>query len=267
MLLVNAGLMNAQCPTISGPSTMTVGTSYNFSVTSGSAQCTDCYDWDIVSGSASITGSDQNNTFTITPTAAGSVQVCVNYITESGCVNCCKTVTAEPACNIASVNFAFNKVSPNSYWLAASPNNASYTYSWTVTYSDGTVLNYTGLNVYNVEVCHNDFGLVSITLTVTSAGCPGGKSKTVNYNQFPDNCSGRRAGVSPNPVHDMLHLQLDDPIDYTVTLHDTNGNLLKTFTRKDGKHLNISDLKKGIYIVRITDGERKEISTDKIVKE
>lgn len=266
VFLAGFGSANAQCPTISGPAVLVVGTNATFSVTSGSAQCADCYDWDFT-GSATIVGSDQNNTFTITPTATGTVSVCVNYITEGGCVDCCKDFST---CNIPSVNFAFSKItSPDNYWLAATPINASYTYYWEVEYSDGTILPYYGANVYDITTCYNDFGLVSITLKITSAGCPGGKTKKVNYYDYPDDCSTRRprTGVLPNPAHDMLNLQMDMPIQYTVSILDTNGNLMKTFTEKDGKQLNISSLKKGIYIVRITDGERKEIFIDKIVKE
>jgi hypothetical protein len=261
-----AGLItaHAQCPTITGPTSMLVGQAYTFSVNAGSAQCTDCYDWDATASLMSIPGSDQNNTVTINANSAGSGTVCVNYITETGCVSCCINVVITDPCAFTP-NFSLTKVSPNSYWLGATPNNVLYTYTWTVTYWDGTVLTFSGRNVYGVEICHNGSGLHTVTLTITSADCPTGKSKTTTYD-YPVNCVAR-AGVTPNPVGHLLHILVPENAKFNGSIRDIDGNVVKTFNDKDGLTVNVSGLKKAIYIVKLVDENGKEISTDKIVKE
>jgi hypothetical protein len=104
LLLVSVFAM-AQC-TITGPSgPYQVGQSYTFSV-SQTAQCADCYDWD-VSGPVSITSSDQNQSVTIQVTGNGSFSLCVNYIDEEGCHSCCFNGTAGIACCIPYLDSYF----------------------------------------------------------------------------------------------------------------------------------------------------------------
>jgi aminopeptidase YwaD len=53
--------------------------------------------------------------------------------------------------------------------------------------------------------------------------------------------------VYPNPVKDVLHLQLDSSIkDFTFEVTDLNGR--KILSIKNQKDVNVSSLKSGVYI-------------------
>lgn len=78
---------------ILGPSSLLVDDQavYTVDIT---AQCTDCYDWDI-SGDGIIVGSDQNSSVAIQATGAGSITLSVTVFTEDGCVECCTIIEVE----------------------------------------------------------------------------------------------------------------------------------------------------------------------------
>lgn len=69
---------------ITGPSTLASGSSATYSIPSV-AQCSSCYDWDIVSGDASFLTSDQSNSVTIKANSSNPFTVRVIYMSEDGC--------------------------------------------------------------------------------------------------------------------------------------------------------------------------------------
>lgn len=73
------------------------------------------------------------------------------------------------------------------------------------------------------------------------------------------------SSVYPNPVVDSFNMNLSSKFNVgnvSVTLTDLTGKTVKTFGAADS--YNVSDLPKGVYVVKITDGKNTE--TKKIVK-
>ncbi len=73
------------------------------------------------------------------------------------------------------------------------------------------------------------------------------------------------SAVYPNPVVDSFNVNLSSKFkssNVTVTVTDLTGKTVKTFGAADS--YNVSELPKGVYVVKITDGKNTE--TKKIVK-
>jgi len=71
-----------------------------------------------------------------------------------------------------------------------------------------------------------------------------------------------QVSLYPNPVKDMLHIETATKIK-SVNIYGVLGNLVLTSTSKE---INVSDLGKGIYMVKVQDADNN-ISTKKIIKE
>ncbi len=98
-LIIFSFQVNAQC-NISGPSTVNLGTSATFSIPN-LGQCTQCYDWDVLSSNINITSSDMNNNVTILATSIGQAHLRVTYFDENGCQTCdinFEVVPTPPVC-------------------------------------------------------------------------------------------------------------------------------------------------------------------------
>lgn len=78
--------------------------------------------------------------------------------------------------------------------------------------------------------------------------------------------------IFPNPAHDFVNLQLSNAIKghFEVEIYGMNGRKIRqfSFTKSDSffqKKLNISDLKKGTYLLKIVNEEEQLIR--KIIKQ
>jgi hypothetical protein len=70
--------------------------------------------------------------------------------------------------------------------------------------------------------------------------------------------------VYPNPVSEVLHISMDNrPDAYEVFIQDMNGRLVMQSTDVD--RLDVSQLQRGVYMVRIT--VNGEVVTRKFIKE
>lgn len=100
-------LSTAQC--LTGPTSLASGSSATYSIPSV-AQCTSCYDWDIVSGDASFLTSDQNNSVTIRANSSGPFTIKVIYLSESGCQTYCEQIinSSPSSCCLPELNSYFN---------------------------------------------------------------------------------------------------------------------------------------------------------------
>ena len=75
-------------------------------------------------------------------------------------------------------------------------------------------------------------------------------------------CRGASTSVYPNPVDDVLNIELDAPDDnaraqitYDVRLYDGQGNMVRQQKAKGGTvEFNVSNLPNGIYYLHIYDG-------------
>ncbi len=115
---------------------------------------------------------------------------------------------------------------------------------------------------------YSDFYYYIVTL---SNDC--GESTMEGYIPFDkDDCNGKheKVSVSPNPVHDYLHLSLNPAFTHNgvmkkVKIHDQFGNL-KSQMEMIGNELeiDISHLKVGQYFLRIV--SQSEVATQKFIK-
>ena len=73
-----------------------------------------------------------------------------------------------------------------------------------------------------------------------------------SVNANPINMSNQ-IKISPNPVSDFLAIETDISDIEKIQIFDVNGQLVKTTSKLN---IDISDLKKGSYIVEIQSGEK-----------
>lgn len=115
---------------------------------------------------------------------------------------------------------------------------------------------YDGQDVYIAIHCTTDDGLLLMFDDFVVTG-----QETVGINDYKT----ASASVFPNPVADTFQINLSSKFDsenVSVTITDMLGKNVMTFKAVDS--YNISDLSKGVYMVKITDGNYG--STQKIVK-
>lgn len=71
--------------------------------------------------------------------------------------------------------------------------------------------------------------------------------------------------VYPNPVSDVLNVDYNENIS-NLTVYDLSGRSVKSFTTNNSNNsIDVSDLKSGIYMLRI-ETENKKVSTVKFIK-
>lgn len=249
--------LHSQC--ITGPSTLAYGESGNYSIPA-LGQCNACYDWDIISGTASITGGDTLRNITIQATAVGTFVIKVTYFDEDGCHDCYDTVVVPtPPCDINQSGIYFvnllGDVNLKFYTMPQGiPDNFSY--EWTFTYNDLSTSWSYDKEPYIPVPCDNT--IKHAYVKITSAVC----IKEINKNWNPGICgtegmSGRSAQsgtaitVSPNPTTGIVNFSGKGLEQYTVDIFDHTG---KPVIQKAAitKSINISKQKSDVYIYIIT---------------
>ncbi|MEI6435103.1 MAG: T9SS type A sorting domain-containing protein, partial [Bacteroidota bacterium] len=169
-------------PTITGPSSVCVGTTSNVYTTEAGMTG---YTWSVAAG-GNITSGGASNAITVTWTTAGAKTVCVNYTNTSGCT------AAAPTCYNVTVN-AIPTPTITGPATVCQGATATYTtqpgmtnYIWT--FSGGGTLVSGGTPTSNtITISWNIVGNQAVTVNYTS-GCPG--SAPVTYN----------VTVNPTPV-------------------------------------------------------------------
>ncbi|MGC4039888.1 MAG: T9SS type A sorting domain-containing protein [Flavobacterium sp.] len=266
----------SQC-TITGKTSIGNGSTQTYSVPSTLGQCSECYDWDIVSGNITqVSTSDQNNTFSIKATGLGAFQICVTYFDETGCHQCCLSGTTV-ACDITGTTINdVNQLGSAEVAFYVTPPNTPYTptgfsYLWTFTFADGSTANSTS-QVGKVDIdCSNRVRTVSVV--ITSALCTKTITKTYglgNGGTDPGICgtsgmSKMGINVYPNPAKSNLNFEGKNLDQFKVTFYNEKGDVVIK-ERKLEKSFSIENLKPGIYVYQITNanGDKQE---GKIVKE
>ena len=169
------------------------------------------------------------------------------------------------------------------------PLNSGASISWSVSPNDGWAgwynpyspnLDYvkvkfmSGANTYGPP---EDSYLLTVNITLYS-GCTAQATKWIDFRTS----KGGSAAVYPNPVSDILYIDLDqialeptltdskqlkDPL-YDVRLYDDQGNLLRQTTAKGGiVEFNVATLPNGIYYLHIFNGIDPKPDVSQIVVE
>jgi len=61
--------------------------------------------------------------------------------------------------------------------------------------------------------------------------------------------------VYPNPTNGILHLSKGISESSTIEIYDSSGRLQKSFTNVSASEININEMKSGVYLLKIIDGE------------
>jgi hypothetical protein len=256
-LFMLAGIgLQAQC-TISGPSTITIGQSASYSIPA-LAQCNECYDWDVVSGSVSISGSDQNSSVTINANGLGSFQLRVTWFDEDGCHQC--TVNGSVPCDVTQDGIFFvNLMGDVNLKFYTMPNLAtggpnSFSYEWTFTYADNSTSGSGDREPYIPVPCDNPIKFAFVR--VSSASC----FKDIDKQWLPGICgtggfaasstansTARTITVSPNPASSVVNFTGNNLSQCTVSVYDNLGRTIIQNTRLT-RSLDITTFKTGVYV-------------------
>ena len=108
--------------------------------------------------------------------------------------------------------------------------------------------------------------VITTTLTSSSAILTQGFHQT-RFRTVPViNQSAIQMSVFPNPVKDLLILQIGDPLGFDYLLYDVRGGLLERGQVLDERtEINFSALAPAVYILRVTN-HKEEVRLFQIVK-
>ena len=108
--------------------------------------------------------------------------------------------------------------------------------------------------------------VITTTLTSSSAILTQGFHQT-RFRTVPViNQSAIQMSVFPNPVNDLLILQIGDPLGFDYLLYDVRGGLLERGqVLNERTEINFSALAPAIYILRVTN-HKEEVRLFQIVK-
>ncbi len=139
----------------------------------------------------------------------------------------------------------------------------NFTYTW---YLNGELL--TGLNTPAIEP--QAYGLY--TVWINGSGCVA-TSAPFDYNEvvgLDEVAEKTRARVYPNPVQADLFIDCDCPGGSRAVLYDATGRKVageQILDTKGPTRSNLSGLPKGMYFLRLSDGEGQELAIRKVVKQ
>ena len=287
-----------QIACISGALTINVGQTVNFS-SIVTAQCPQCYDWDIngdstssdnsIVGNLQIVGSDMNSTVSIKGLSVGTGQICLTYFTESGTGSCCINVNVvdPPNCNaptLSGVFFCRGGGQKTSGTLSINDNSVDWSKISSIniwlngaTFADGTdnmvaIPPFSSLplsyQVYDSVPgdCYygNSFGAI-ITVNYNN-GCPSVQvgGNWYDYNTPPSVQPKNAISVYPNPTNSTIEFKGLNLDKYQISIYDISGNQIINRSKIDSK-VNLTKQKSGIYIYKIEENG-KVIQEGKITK-
>jgi len=226
------------------------------------AQCTNCYDWDVTAGTASISppSQDQTRTVTVIPNSL-AFTLSMTYFDEEGCHTCTKQFSVDPpACFTPEIGGKIfcTEFPPNGVvYMDNSPTDISHMVSVTYTMNQsnngnnypGFAWNPNGGSVSNggkTITSTNQTNKFPVTFT---SGTPCSETICLDLNIYFDDgrCENgwfdglvcdlladfapeARISVVPNPATSYIQVSLENMLSRTVELQlvDLNGALLKT---------------------------------------
>lgn len=224
---------------------LTTGVTYNWTATfqNGSFQ--------------NLTTSTNQASFNFYPTnAITNVSVHATYL------SCYDDESIAIPCNIDEPTFTtYKNIDGINFNIQLTNYNPNNEYNWSFTYGNNVqTLNFNG-STLTVPITQFNQQISSLTITVTSDLCQ--KKFTYNYIQ------PRPTLISIiNPIKDKLDLNIEDSNQtFKGKIIDINGVEVSTFNNSNYKNIDLSHLKKSIYLIKIYDEEGKEILSEKIIKE
>ncbi|MEO0898329.1 MAG: T9SS type A sorting domain-containing protein [Bacteroidota bacterium] len=174
--------------------------------------------------------------------------------------------TSGPAANAV---FDSALVSPKTYQFDGLPASFNDTYSWD--FGDGTTDNTNSPSVQHTYAISDNF-----TVTLITSSCGDNDTTTLDIFVAPDFAAGintlskREMNVYPNPVQDILNveLELDNVEAVTVEVFDMLGKLVSAKNLGNVQvgefNLDMANFESGIYFVKVTAGDR--VKTDRVFK-
>jgi len=220
-------------------------------LTATSAPAGNTYSWN-----APATGTNAATTVTVYPQTVFSVVV-------TGSNSCKTTASYTQALNIPSVSISIARsgtiCAGESNTFVASGTGNSYTWN------PGAIANATAVVTPTTTTIY--------TLTVGYTVCPS-VSNSFTLSQAVSPCTGINAlsngeitlGVYPNPTSGDLTVEFANGLVKTIEVMDLTGRIVLSNATSDDKiKLNLSNLSKGIYYVRVKSDNKVEVK--KIVKD
>ncbi len=279
-LIWNVGM--TQC-TISGPGSLGINETGVYSIPSNLGQCSNCYDWEIVSGNGTIIGSNTNNTVSIRKNDTGNLTIRATYFSGGNCVDCTLTINNTPCGGNYDITISEEYLvglNSNRVVIYATGNlppfNSSAVYDWTVTYDSGPPVPFVS-DYANVTVQIGfDQSITAATVSGSYQGCVFTDNidfdPPIEYPFFnldsdaPQNTFATQSiEVYPNPTTGELNV-IGLPLEgHTISILDLQGKEIISNAPLD-QNLNISDQARGIYQYLINNANGI-VKSGKILKE
>lgn len=251
-----------QC-VISGPSTFNVGQTVAYSVPN-LAQCSNCYDWDIVSGNSNvqIVGSDMNQNLQLLGVNSGSFQLRLTYFDENGCHECYlngNSINAPTCCEPRTKGNLECRPNGSGHGFFSFLDSNTCNLDWsTISSINVTLLGATFVGTgLNTRTFNNPTGPIDFTFSapVCNESSYVRVNYTVNYNNGCEAISGEvrlypgvthgKIEVYPNPTDNIINFKGNNIESLNLSIIDLNGNIV--LKSRLAKQVDISKLKSGKY--------------------
>ncbi|OJJ19175.1 hypothetical protein BKI52_20395 [marine bacterium AO1-C] len=265
LLLINTIFIqvNAQC-NVGGVSSLNQGQTSTYTATTQSGAN---YFWS-TTGNLAIVGGNTSSTVSVQATGTGTGKVCYARY-KAGTEPCatCKTVTVSsaptcpgtipiistgPQCDGPSVKLTFDAPGP-------------YTYNWSVSGAGAIILSNNGSYIV-VRAIRNSF------VTATASLVCNGQTVTASHTASTHiDCGGDLPfEIGPNPVNEdvKINIKKEDTKNgaYNVQVFNQVGEMVIRKTVKNHQKLDLSQLKKGTYFIRLFNNNQL-IGTQRVIRE
>ena len=279
-----------------------------FIIAAGFSQCNNCYDnsnviqnnsngtftatsaqayyWEIENceGTASIIGSNINQTVSVNCIISGSVKVKVTRFVNGNCIEACEIINCSVGSNVscpknATIDIAVepndnghctgaiaylnnvnnNEISTVNWSWTMGPNSGGgtttgFSHQWVMSFPPGNWTNYY-LDVYaeivliDGTVCRKKWGKVQLD-------CGNVSNPKIENTSF---------SISPNPSKENIIINSDDDIS-KVVIKNINGRVIKEVEYNANQKIDLSKNKNGIYFITVIFKNGK-IDTKKLIKQ
>ncbi|TMU57449.1 T9SS type A sorting domain-containing protein [Flagellimonas algicola] len=256
--LDNENCFNVNTTSISGTSNICVNNTHTYSLTNFRQTAGTTVTWSLNNSRATIVSGQGTSSVSVRGVSNGGVTLTavINY---PG--NDCGSVTETKSITVGAPNLTISIMGPDYHgWIIAQASGGSGTHTWTL--NGSTTWTSTSNTTSRYVGCNGGY------LTVQASGSCG---LATGGTGIPYGCSGGGFPliVYPNPADNELNVQLDNnlntisnesllpegPID--LTIFDMGGQVVKSVKMDGGTKtlsIEVSDLKKGNYFIRIRGG-------------
>ena len=157
-----------------------------------------------------------------------------------------QSITVEAAGGVSEINTDLGTLQMSAILLPA--NTLNNTYTWSVingtgsaTISANGMLSAINNGTVTVKATANDISGTSGTAIITI------NNQTIGINELDD----KKIKIYPNPVQNELFVELENERITKMNIVDISGKLIKTISNTNSKHIDVSSLNQGIYILEI----------------